>query len=363
MQRLKLGLGWVLAATALLAWGADDPVPGAPPSSPAAALATFTAQTQTIDRETLLVGSLEAVNRSTVAAETNARVIELPFDVNDSVKKGEIIVRFRDTEQQEQVRSAEASLREAQARLNEARQDYERISDIYARKLIARAQMDSATATYASARARASAAEAALNQANERLEHMVVRAPYSGIVEQRHIQLGEMATLGTPLMTGLSLEHLRAVVDVPQSLIGPLRQHLLARVILPDGDHLVATDVRIPPAADPATHSFPVKVTLPEGDHGLFPGTLVKIAFKRGSEQTLLLPAAAVVQRSEVTAAYVVRPDHRIEFRQLRIGTARADGLIPVLAGLIAGERVALEPIAAGIALKQQSAPTSGITP
>ncbi|MCP8687346.1 efflux RND transporter periplasmic adaptor subunit [Marinobacterium sedimentorum] len=357
MHHLRRVIGWVLVATAVLAWGADDPVPGAP------ALATLTAQLQTIDRETLLDGSLEAVSRSTVAAETNARVVELPFDVNDYVKKGEIIVRFRDTEQQEQVRSAEANLREAQARLNEARQDYGRISDIYARKLIAKSQMDGATATYASARARASAAQAALNQANERLEHMIVRAPYSGIVEERHIQLGEMATLGTPLMTGLSLEHLRALVEVPQSLIGPLREHQQARVILPDGGQLAATDVRIPPAADPATHSFPVKVTLPEGDHGLFPGTLVKVAFKRGSEEMLLLPPTAVVQRSEVTASYVVRPDNRIEFRQLRIGTARADGQLPVLAGLIAGERVALDPIAAGIALKQQSARDAAVTP
>jgi RND family efflux transporter MFP subunit len=347
----------MLAATAVLAWGADHPAPGTPE------LATLTAQLQTIDRETLLDGSLEAVNRSTVAAETNARVVELPFDVNDYVKKGEVIVRFRDTEQQEQVRSAEANLHEAKARLNEARQDYERISDIYARKLIAKAQMDSATATYASARARVSAAQAALNQANERLEHMIVRAPYSGIVEERHIQLGEMATIGTPLLTGLSLEQLRALVDVPQSLIGPLREHRQARMILPDGGQLVATDVRIPPAADPATHSFPVKVTLPEGDHGLFPGTLVKVAFKRGSEQALLLPPTAVVQRSEVTATYVVRPDNRIEFRQLRTGTARADGQRPVLAGLVAGERVALNPIAAGIALKQQSALNGAVTP
>ncbi|WP_020680191.1 efflux RND transporter periplasmic adaptor subunit [Marinobacterium rhizophilum] len=357
MHRLKRIIGWVLAATAVLASAADDPAPGAPQ------LATMTAQLQTIDRETLLDGSLEAVNRSTVAAETNARVVELPFDVNDYVQKGDVIVRFRDTEQQEQVRSAEANLHEAQARLNEARQDYERISDIYARKLIAKAQMDSATAAYASAKARVNAAQAVLNQAKERLEHMVVRAPYSGIVEERHIQLGEMATLGTPLMTGLSLEHLRALVDVPQSLIGPLREHRQARVILPGGGQLVASEVRIPPAADPKTHSFQVKVTLPEGDHGLFPGTLVKVAFKRGSEQALLLPPSAVVQRSEVTAAYVVHPDNRIEFRQLRIGTARADGQLAVLAGLVAGERVALEPIAAGIALKQQSALNTAVTP
>lgn len=355
---IRFGKRCALALVSLLLAGA------AAAAAPAADIKTLTLQPQNVDLETVLDGTLEAINRSTVASEVNARVVELPFDVNDYVKKGEVIVRFRDTDQREEVNRAEASLREAQARLNEAKLAYDRARDIYARKLIAKAQLDAAAAAYQSAQAREKAAEAALAQARERLEHTVVRAPYSGIVEERHIELGEMATVGTPLMTGLSLEHLRAVVDVPQSLIGPLREHHQARVLLPNGHGLNATEVRIPPVADPVTHTFHVKVTLPEGDHGLFPGTLVKVAFKRGSAQDLLVPASAVVHRSEVTAVYVQHPDKRLEFRQIRVGTARPDGSLPVLAGLAAGERVALEPIAAGIALKQQLAEqTAGGTP
>ncbi len=156
-------------------------------------------------------------------------------------------------------------------------------------------------------------------------------------------------------MTGLSLEQLRAVVDIPQQHIGPLRQHRKARVILPDGRSLAVSEMRIPPAADAGTHTFRVLVTLPEGDFGVFPGTLIKVAFVSGEQTRLLVPAAAVVQRGEVTGVYVLGDQDAVSFRYIRIGTAAADGRIPALAGLAAGERVALDPIAAGIAYQRQS--------
>jgi hypothetical protein len=179
-------------------------------------------------------------------------------------------------------------------------------------------------------------------------------------VVSRHVQLGETVAPGRPLMTGLSLEHLRVVVEIPQQHIGPLRRHRRARVILPDGNSVAASELRIPPAADPATHTFRVLVTLPPGEHGVFPGTLVKVAFVSGEEERVLIPPQALVRRGEVTGVYVEGDGGRLGLRYLRVGTPAADGRVPVLAGLVAGERVALDPIAAGIAYKKQSAAPAG---
>ncbi len=332
----------------------DTPESAVPQAYDSPGLATVTLQRVTVDRESVFDGTLEALYQSTVASEINARVIELPFDVNDFVEKGKVIARFRDTGPDAQSSSAEAAMREAQARYTEARQTYERSKKLYEKGLIAKAQMDTATASYQAAGARVNAAKAQVKQAAEQLEHTVLRAPYSGIVVKRHIELGETATIGRPIMTGLSLEHLRAVVEIPQQHIGPLRAHRQARVILPDGSSVVATELRIPPNADPVTHTFRVLVSLPVGDHGVFPGSLVKVAFVQGTGEQLLLPASAVVRRSEVTAAYVISDDNRISFRYLRAGQPTAEGKVPVMAGMLAGERVATDPIAAGIAYKQQ---------
>ncbi|MCG3168578.1 MAG: Multidrug resistance protein MexA [Pseudomonadales bacterium] len=341
-----------LAVVLVGACSESPPPPTAPATQGVAELATVVVETASVARETTFDGVVEAVNQSTVSAQTAGRVVEMPVDVGDAVEKGAVIVRFTDTEQKARDAAAESAVNEARARLVEAEAEFRRISDIYARKLIARAQYDRARADQDAARARMKAAEAALAEAREGLEYTVIRAPYAGIVVERHVQIGETVTVGKPLMTGVSLEHLRVRVDVPQQHIGVLRRHRQARVLLPDGASVNAEEMRIPPNADPGTQSFRVLVTMPPGEHGVYPGVLLKVAFVTGTEQRLLLPPAALVRRGEVEGAYVVAADGGLSFRYLRTGTPTADGRVPVLAGLDDGERVASDPQAAAASYK-----------
>ena len=343
------------AATLLVAACGHE---AAPPTSPAApALATVTVAAEAVPQEIVLDATLEAVHQSTVAAQTTARVEELPYDVGDYVEKGAVIVRFRGREQAARLGTAEANAREAQATLAEAQAEHARVKNVFERGLVARAALDKAEAALNSARARLEAAQAAAAETREGAGYTVVRAPYAGIVVKRHIEVGETATVGRPLMTGLSLEHLRAVVEVPQHLIAPLRAKPAARVLMPDGTSVPVEGLRISPQADVATHTFHVHVSLAQGQHGGHPGMLVKVAFVTGERPELLLPPQAVVRRSEVSGAYVVDADGRVSLRYLRFGTPVADGRVPVLAGLEAGERIALDPIAAGAQLKRQAEP------
>jgi RND family efflux transporter MFP subunit len=351
---------WISAASFLVACSDDPPQPDAAATRPGADLETIEAISAPVPRETLFDGVVEAVNESTVAAQTGGRVLELPFDVGDFVAKGELIVRLTDTEQRARAEAARGAVAEARARLAEAQRAYERTRDIFQRQLVARAELDRATAELDAARARLESAQANLSEAEENLGYTVIEAPYSGTVVDRQVRLGETVAPGTPLMTGLSLEHLRVVVEVPQQHIGPLRRHKQARILLPDGSSIAAEELRIPPRADASTHTFRVLVTLPEGDYGVFPGTLAKVAFVNGQQERTLIPDDALVRRGELHAAYVVDETGRVTLRYLRTGTPGADGRVPVLAGLAPGEQVALDTIAAGITYKQQGTTGDG---
>jgi len=320
----------------------------------AADLPTATAAMDSVRHEQQFDGVLEAVRQSTVSAETSGRIVELPYDVDDYVPKGEVIVRFRDTEQQARLKQAKAGLEDAKAQLAQASSEYERMKNLLEKHTVSQSAFDRAESAWKSAQARVESAQAELNSANEQLEHTVVRAPYAGVVTARHVEVGEMAQPGTPLMTGLSLEHMRAVVDVPQQFIQALRENGEASVLTPDGESLEATAVRIFPYANESTHTFRVRATLPEGQHGAYPGMLVKVAFTTGTDQVLLVPERAVVRRSELTAVYVLDDDGRVAFRLIRTGHGYPNGT-EVLAGLEAGEKVVLDPVAAGIAYKQQT--------
>ena len=319
----------------------------------AAELAVVSATLQPSKQERVFDAVIEAVHQSTVSAQLVGRVVEINYDVDDFVPKDSVILRFRDSEQRARLQQAKAGLEEAKARLKEANDEYARVKDIYAKKLVAKAELDKAEAGQKAARARLEAAEAKLAEAQEQLGHTVIKAPFAGIVTARHVELGETVGVGQALMTGFSFEHLRATTQIPQAFVNAVREHGQARVIVKEGVSVGAESLRVFPLADESSHAFNVRVNLPQGDHGVYPGMFVKAAFVTGEVERLLVPAVAVVSRSELTGVYVVAEDGRISLRQIRIGRRIGDQ-VEVLAGLDAGEQVATDPIAAGIELKQQ---------
>jgi RND family efflux transporter MFP subunit len=319
-------------------------------------LATADAQYRVLPREYRLDGSVEAVHQTTVSAQTSGQAQEVLFDVDDYVEKGTLIVRLKDTEQKAGLKAAEAELQEARARLKEASDEYTRNQQLFKKKLVSQSAMDKSGAARKAAQARVDAALAVSARAREQLEYTRVRAPYTGIVTHRHLEVGEVARPGQKLMTGISLDQLRVNVDMPQSLIGSVRKLRKARVQQPDGGWVKVTRITVFPFADFRSHTFKVRLDLPEGIPDMFPGMFVKTAFVTGLKKELVVPAASVVYRSELTGVYVVSPRDRIGFRQVRIGHETDHDQVTVLSGLDAGERVALDPVAAGILLKKQRA-------
>jgi RND family efflux transporter MFP subunit len=313
--------------------------------------ATLTAAYETAPRERVFDGTVEAVNQATVSAQTSGRVAEILYDVDDFVEAGAPIMRFTDTEQRAALDRARAALQEAEARATEADNDYRRVATMFENGTVAKARYEQAEANRNAANARLEAARAGVVNAEEQLEYTVVRAPYAGIVSQRHVAVGELVRPGAPLMSGLSLEHLRVTVDVPQSMLEPIREIGKANVYA--GERAIAAEsLTFFPVADPASNTFRVRATLPASSATLYPGTFVKVGFVVGETERLLLPASSLVQRSELTAVYVVG-DEAVTLRQVRIGRRYGDR-IEVLAGLAAGERVAADPVAAGVYLQRR---------
>ncbi len=303
-----------------------------------------------------LDGVVEARRQATLSAEVAGQIEEVNFDVDDYVEQGQVVLRIRDREYRAGVAQASAALAEARAGVRDARLEFKRSQDLLKQKLISQAQFDRAEAGLKAAEAREAAAEASLTRAEERLGYTVVRAPYSGIVVARHVEPGEAVSPGQPIMSGYAEGELRVSADVPQSLIGSLRARREARVVVIESGESIAVDkITIHPFANPQNHSFPVRLELPSHQLPLYPGMLVKVAIAIGATERLLIPQSALVSRTEVNAVYVVGDDDRIALRQVRPGN-RFGERIEILAGLEAGETIALDPVRAGIALKQQLA-------
>ena len=312
-------------------------------------LETVPAEIGTTAVERIFDGIVEAVNQATISAETAGRIEEINYDIDDFVEAGSILIRFTDVEQQTGLERAQADLAGARARLVEANEEFARAENLKERGLGSQRDLDRALAARKSASASVASAESAVVSARQQLEYTVVRAPYSGIVTQRHIEVGETVSRGQPLISGLSLEQLRVTVDLPQRVASQVRQNPHAAV-LTESERIIPEKVTLFPTADPVTNTFRVRLEMPDGQFGLFPGMFVKAAFKVGEAERLLIPAKAMVQRSEVIAVYVLANDG-VRLRQIRVGDSFGDR-VEVLAGLKEGEQVALDPVQAGIYAK-----------
>jgi len=335
------------ALLAVLLGGCGNEEPSRAPA-PVPAVQTASVEARDVEVTYSAEAVVEAVRQSTVAAQIAGRIVELRFDVGDFVKKGEVIVRIDERAAAQAVAATEAQVRQAEAALRNARAEYERSRQLVAQKFLSQAALDRAEAEYKAAQARVSALVAGAGQAATERGFATVVAPYSGIVSARHVELGEMATPGKPLMTGFDPGTLRVSATVPQAQVAAIQAGAKARVELPSVARWIdAAQLTVIPAADPRTHTTQVRIGLPADVRGVYPGIYARAHFVTGRKPALLVPRAAVIRRSELTAVYVVSDS--IQLRQIRLGTAGDETSVEVLAGLRAGERVALEPVKAGM--------------
>jgi RND family efflux transporter MFP subunit len=343
LRRYALVLGALAAMAVAAGCGGAHQGPTQLPVAPA--LASVAVQRERTPVERKLDGLIEAVNQGTVAAQTSGRVEAIFYDVDDFVPAGAVIIRLRATEQRAGLLQAEAALREATAKEAEAQANYRRMSDMYERRVVPKATLDQAAANRETSVARLAAARAALGSAKEGVAYTEVRAPYAGVVTKRLVQVGETVSPGTPLMSGLSLQYLRVNVDIPQSIVQQVRRIKKGAVYV-EGRRIEATKVMVFPEAAAPSSTFRARLELPENATDLYPGMFVKVGFITGESDRILVPAGSLVERSEVTAVYVVDATGRPSLRQIRVGE-RIDDRVEVLSGLAPGERVALDPLAA----------------
>ncbi len=293
---------------------------------------------------------IEAVRQSTISAQVMGRIVELRADVGDFVKAGQVVARIDPREAAQVVASSEAQVAQARANLQNARINLERTRRLLESQFVSQSALDRANAEFQAAEAQLRAAEAGAGQATVSKGYTTVVAPISGVISARNVEVGEMATPGKPLLTAFDPNDMRVIAEVPQSVIPEIKALSRATVEVPSVDKWIkVTSMVIIPAADPHTHSTRVRLYLASDERDIYPGVYARAHFAIGRARKLVIPAQSILRRSEVSGVYVVNEKGNPSFRQIRLGESAGAGLIEVLAGVSAGEKVALEPIKAGM--------------
>lgn len=288
-----------------------------------------------------LDATIEAVKAATVSAQTSGRIIKLNYDVNDVVPEGAALLEITSKEQGAELASFEADLAKARALNVESQAQYKRYKELFPQGAISKGAMDEATANAKATEQAVSAAQARVIKATESLKYTVVSAPFSGIVTERFVQLGETVSPGQPLLSGFSANQMRAITQVPQRYINQLKNAPEFIVRLSDGRELTSRDLTIFSFADPVSHSYQVRINLPENEANLQPGTWAKASFKNGEREKIQLPVSALITMNELSSVYLKQGEAFV-LTQVRVGEP-LNGEVEVLAGLKSGDTVAMD--------------------
>jgi RND family efflux transporter MFP subunit len=304
-----------------------------------------------------LDGVVEPVKQSTVSAQASGRIATLQVKAGDKVRAGQLLATIDDREAGAAVQRSQAQINQAEAELRNARANLERSKDLQAKGFVSKAALDSADAQYQSAQALRDQATAGARQTSISQGFTKVTAPFDGWVLQTHAQAGDLAVPGKPLVTVYAPQPLRAVVQVPASRSQTAQSASQTTVKVDDGQGnpvwITPVSRLVIPSADPVSQTTEWRLDLPAKEAAsLVPGQQVRVQFlqsQTNQSARLTVPQSALVRRGELTGVYVATAKG-FSLRAVRIGNQQGTESVEVLAGLLEGEAVALDPIRAGAA-------------
>ena len=297
---------------------------------------------------------VEAVRQTAVSAQVTGAIVALNVKAGDVVRAGQALVRIDARAAGESAASSVAQVEAARASMNVAAKEYERQQQLFQKQYISQAALDRAQAQLEAAQAQVRALQAQASVAKTQSGFFVVTAPYSGIVSEVPVALGDMALPGRPLFTLYDPAALRVTVSLPQSALTGIAdssgvQLEIPGMVAPSG-LFKPGQMQVMPTVDAATHTVQVRLALPESLKGATPGMFARAWLPAvagaGAGAKLFIPTSAVVHRSEMTGVYVLDSQGHALLRQVRLGRTQGSE-VEVLSGVQLGEQVAIDPQAA----------------
>jgi multidrug efflux system membrane fusion protein len=270
----------------------------------------------------------------------------------DAIGAGAVLARVEERDYRSRVARAQAVLAQAVAAEEKSVQDLNRAEALFAADALVKPDLDAARASHRSAVAQTAAARADLEVASSALQDTTLKAPRNGVVLERHIDRGALASPGTVVFVIGAVDSLKAVFGVPDAVVRQLQLGMsLGATADAVADRAFTGRVTtIAPAADRETHLFSVEVTIPNRDGLLRPGMIATIQL---DDRSIVAPAGAapavpltaIVKDSTRDGAYAVfvvdgqSANLQARLRPVTPGPIAGDG-IQIASGVSAGEQV-----------------------
>lgn len=295
---------------------------------PPETVTSATVKTDTWKTALTAVGTLTAVEGVTVAAELSGKVINIAFESGSEVTKGSVLLS-QDTS------SEEAQLLGVLAQVNLTRTNFNRAEQLLAKGMISRIDRDNALANAEQAEALAATIRATIAK-------KTVRAPFSGRLGIRQVNLGQILREGDPVASLQALDPVHVDFSLPQQHISQLRTGLPVRLSgdAISGEAVTGRITALSPLIDAETRSIKVQATVANRSKQLRPGMFVNVSVEfPNPRQVLAIPATAVLYAPYSDSVFVIEGGKTLRQQFVRLGDRSGD-FVAVESGLKEGDTI-----------------------
>ena len=304
--------------------GCKEQRPAASRVQAAIAVQTITIHPEESPSALEITGTIQAADRAVIAARISGHITEIPVIPGSQVKAGDLLVRINAAE-------IFTRLQEAKARLAQAQRNYERERGLLEKNA-------STPETVKSLEDTRRIILASVQEAQTMLDYNTITAPFPGIVTKKFANPGDLAVPGKPLLEIEGQQKLQIAANVPESVLPKTRIGEEIPVLIPAaGFSGTGRIVEISPAADPASRTTPVKLSLPALPD-IRSGQFARLRFPDRTENAIRIPASAIIPFGQMERVFVVQ-EGKAQLRLVRTGLA-ANGKTEILTGLFPGDEV-----------------------
>ena len=309
---------------------------GASFQPPPEAVTTIVAQSEEWPSTLQAIGTMAAVQGVTVSTDLPGTVERIGFSSGQSVQEGALLVRLDARQERSQLEAIEAQRTLAGLQFN-------RMKDLLDQRVISQAEFDRAVTDRRSS-------DAQLGEVQTTIDRKVIRAPFSGVLGIRQVNLGQYLAPGDPIVLLQALNPIYVDFGVPQQEAGEIRLGRRVRITTDDlaGREFVGRVTAIDAVVDEATRNVKIQATLENRGHELRPGMFVQTEVVLGASRSVIaLPAPAISYAPYGDSVFIVatmKGPNGEAYRGVRqqfvkLGPSRGDQ-VAVLEGVNPGDEV-----------------------
>ena len=296
---------------------------------PAVSVSTAVVQRASLPVELETSGTVRAVQRATIAARLSGSITTLPFVLGQSVNEGDVLLT---------ISAVELTARVAQVRAQLSQTERELVRE--------RTLQASGAGTVEAVRTledRLTQTTAALREAETMHSYATVRAPFSGVIARKFVEVGDFAGPGLPLLQLDGRTSFEIEVSVPESLAGTLAVGSAVELTLSASSTRLRTTVaELSSAADSTTRTTLAKLAVPAGAP-VRAGQFVRVLLPAPSASAVLVPTSALSSFGQMVRVFVVDDQNRASLRLVKTGAVAGDRT-EIVSGLAANERIVVAP-------------------